>query len=102
MSFEQYGRTNLAVELAIPWIKKHIWLVPGINYVSRLIDEGIDRGCIWTASELTDLYAMDRLQSTDRRAIALLKVHFNINIVSVEDWPGADDDSPQPPSEASR
>ena len=90
MSFEQYGRTSLAVELAVPWMQKHLWLVPDVGYVDQLVDQGVDRGCIWTAAELTDLYAMDRLQSTDRRAIALLKAHFNIKIVSVVDW--SDDD----------
>ena len=43
-------------------------------------------GCIWTAAELTNLDRIDRLQENDRRAIALLKTHFNIRILSVEDW----------------
>ena len=86
MSFDEYGRTNLAVELTVPWMKKHLWLVPDVAYVDELVGEGIERGCIWTAAELNDLYAIDRLQEKDRRAIALLKAHFNIKIVSVEDW----------------
>ena len=45
-----------------------------------------DRGCIWTAAELTDLYGIEQLDEKDRQAIALLKAHFNIKIVSVEDW----------------
>jgi len=86
MSFDEYGRTNLAVELAVPWMQKHLWLVPDVDYIDQLVDQGVDRGCIWTAAELTDLYGIEQLQEKDRQAIALLKAHFNIKIVSVEDW----------------
>jgi hypothetical protein len=94
MSFEEYGRTDLAVELAVPWTRKHLWLVPDAGYVDQLVDQGIERGCIWTADELADLYRIERLQETDRRAIALLKAHFNITILSVEDWSEGDDGPP--------
>ena len=40
MSFEQYGQTSLAVELAVPWMQKHLWLVPGVGYVDQLVDQG--------------------------------------------------------------
>ena len=91
MSFEEYGRTDLTVELVVPWMKKHLWLVPDVGYVDQLIDQEIDRGCIWTAAELTDLYGIEQLQEKDRQAVALLKAHFNINILSVKDW--SEDDS---------
>ncbi len=89
MSFDEYGRTNLAVELTVPWMKKHLWLVPDVAYVDELVDEGIERGCIWTAAELNDLYAMDRLQEKDRRTIALLRAHFGIKILSIQQGPDA-------------
>ncbi len=94
MSFEEYGRTDLTVALAVPWMQKHLWLVPDVGYVDQLVDQGVDRGCIWTAAELTDLYGIEQLQEKDRQAIALLKAHFNIKIVSVEDSSVGDDDPP--------
>ena len=86
MSFEEYGRTDLTVELVVPWMKKHLWLVPNATSIDQLVDRGVDRGCIWTAAELIDLYRIEQLQQNDRKAVALLKAHFNIKILSVEDW----------------
>ena len=86
MSFEEFARAALFVELAVPWLEKHLWLVPDASCIDRLTNEGVDRGCIWTAEELTDLYAIDALQETDRRAIAALKAHFGIEILSVSEW----------------
>ena len=84
MSWEEYARTNMAVKLAVPWLRKHLWLVPDTAYIDQLLGQGIERGCIWTASELADLYDIQGLQEEDRRAIALLKAHFGIEILSVE------------------
>lgn len=86
MTFEEYSRTNLAVKLAIPWLTEHLWLVPDVTYIAQLLEEGIARGCIWTASELIDLYRIERLQEEDRRALAVLRSHFNTRILSIEDW----------------
>lgn len=86
MSFEEYGRTNLTVELSVPWMREHLWLVPDKTDVPRLLKSGIKRGCIWTASELSNLYSIEQFDGQDRRTIALLRAHFGIEIESITDW----------------
>ena len=95
MSFREYGRAHFAVKLAVPWMRRHLWLVPDTSYLDQLLDRGVDRGCIWTAADLIDLYRIEQLREDDRRAIALLKAHFNIKILSVEDWSESGDRPPE-------
>ena len=83
MTFEDLARADFSVEIEVPWLKRHLWLVPTSGSVETLVQRGVERGYVWTAAELADLYAIELLGAEDRRAIVLLKAHFGIEIVSV-------------------
>ncbi len=83
MSFEDLAESNLAIEISVPWLKDHLWLVPNEAGAQQLINEGIERGYIWTAADLIDLYQLDALGPTDRRGLAILRAHFGIEVISI-------------------
>ena len=84
MSFEEFEKADVRVKIAVPWLSKNLWLVSTSSCVDGLLRGGVSRGCVWTATELANLYAIDGLNGNDRRAMAILKAHFNIRILSIE------------------
>lgn len=86
MTVAEYIRSDLAVELEVPWSRDHLWLVPSADKVDLLVAQKVARGAIWIPAELTGLLGIDGLRETDRGAIARLRTAFGAQIVSVEPW----------------
>jgi len=100
MSTSEYTQTDLAIQLAVPWFDQHFWLVPRAKHVEQLVAQGIARGLIWTAAELTQFLALDEVPETDRHALARLRARFGAEIVRFEPW--TNDDRERPRSTALR
>ncbi len=48
MTFEDFAKADCSVEIEVPWLRKHLWLVPTSAFAHALVGQGIERGCIWT------------------------------------------------------
>ena len=84
MSFDQFRDSSLIIEVTVPWLEQHLWLVADSRIANRLVDQGVRRGHIWTATELTDLYRLDGASPKERIGIARLKAQFGAEIVRVD------------------
>jgi len=84
LSFEEFGGTNLMVEVTVPWLDQSLWIVAHSHLAAHLVAQGVHRGHIWTAAELIDLDRLDGATADDRVAIAKLKAQFGAAVVSVD------------------
>ncbi len=90
LSLDDFARQDHSLELAVPWLAETIWWVPRAEHIGGLVRDGVHRGRIWTAQELTDLTRLnDHAESrADIERITKLKLAFDATILSV------DEDSP--------
>lgn len=93
MSFEEFAQADFAIEIAVPWLDRSLWLIPHAKYIDQLLAQGVERGRIWTAAEMADLYTIDGVEPSDRVSIAKLKATFGATVLSVE--PRQERDGPQ-------
>jgi len=90
MALDEYGRAGAPLEVRVPWFPVTLWFVPDARHLDALVKEGVSRGRIWLAAELTDLLAGPELALEEVRTIALTKVFFGGEVVDVRRrWPEA-------------
>ena len=83
LSLSEFERQGYAIEARVPWLEETLWFVPRPEQVATLMKEGISRGRIWTAAELTDLLSIPGLGSNEIESIGRLKAEFGAEILSV-------------------
>lgn len=76
MSLDTFEQRGAMLEVAVPWLDKTLWFVPGEADVETLMKEGVSRGRIWTAKELMDLLAIPDLTKERVAKVAQVKVIF--------------------------
>ena len=82
MSLDEFSRLGLGLKLKVPWFGESIWLVSERVAVSRLSDEGVPRGAIWTAKEAKDLLSVG-MTTEDVIKISRLRLEFNADISEI-------------------
>lgn len=70
-------------ELFVPYLDGTIWFVPTIDLAAPLMREGVNRGRIWTASELCDVDALGQRRPADIPTIGRIKAAFGAEVVEV-------------------
>ena len=60
-----------------------IWFVPRVEHIEDLVNDGANRGRIWTARELKDLSSVPSLTEQDLVALSRLKLAFGGEVLSV-------------------
>ncbi|MBZ5639929.1 MAG: hypothetical protein LAO51_14375 [Acidobacteriia bacterium] len=84
MSLREFERCGYAVEATVPWLSETLWFVPRVEHIRVLMADGVRRGRIWTARELTDLLSISGMNPQDIAGFARLKAAFGIDVFSVE------------------
>ena len=83
MPLDRYARDGAPLEVRVPWHGETLWLVPDDWQAEALVREGVSRGRIWTAGELSALMALpDRTPEIVQR-LALAKRAVDGDIVEV-------------------
>jgi hypothetical protein len=75
------------VEVRVPWLPLTLWLVPSLRAAELLVQEGLSRGRIWTATELLNLLAVPGITTADARRLAEAKLEFDGEITGVRPVP---------------
>ncbi len=83
LSLEEFERGHSSIEVSVPWLATTLWWVPRPEHVDELMAEGVARGRIWTARELTDLITLPGLTQPDLVSLAHLKLEFDADVVAV-------------------
>ncbi len=83
LSLDDFAEQDYSIELAVPWLEETIWFVPDVEHIRELTQEGVNRGRIWTAGELADLWRIPNLTGTDIEPLARLKAAFGAEILTV-------------------
>ena len=83
LTVSEFGRQDLGVEVAVPWLEETVWLVPRVDQADRLVRSGVKRGRIWTATELADLFSIDGVSPDDIARIGRLKAMFGAEVCEV-------------------
>lgn len=85
MSLDQFAQQAAWLEIRVPWHRGTFWFVPSGADAERLAREGVSRGRIWTAQELTSLLSIPNLVPESVRTVALAKVEFRGEVITVSE-----------------
>ncbi len=83
MPLDQYGHDGAPLEVRVPWHGETLWFVADDRQAEALAREGVSRGRIWTAGELSALMALPDLTPELVRRLAGAKREFDAWIVEV-------------------
>lgn len=83
LPLSRFAQEGCPLEVRVPWLDVTLWFVPTAADAEALAQEGVSRGRIWTARELTDLLAIPGLAKEDAKTIACTKLEFNGTVVEV-------------------
>ena len=83
MPLDQYGRDGPPLEVRVPWHGETVWFVPDDQQAEVLVREGVSRGRIWTARELSALMALPDPTPEIVQRVAAAKREFGGDIVEV-------------------
>jgi hypothetical protein len=83
MPLDVFARDGQPLEVRVPWAPVTLWFCPDVHHAEALINDGVSRGRIWTAAELMDLLSPGDLTPEAIRVVALAKLEFDGDVVSV-------------------
>jgi hypothetical protein len=83
MPLDQFAREGQCLEIRVAWHTETLWFVPDERDAAALVHDGVGRGRVWTARELTELLALSDQTLTTVRAVALAKRAIDGDIVEV-------------------
>ena len=83
MPLDRYARDGAPLEVRVPWHGETLWLVPDDRQTEVLAREGMSRGRIWTARELSALMALPDPTPEIVQRVAAAKREFGGDIVEV-------------------
>jgi hypothetical protein len=82
LPLDAFAAQGQPIEIRVPWWAQTLWFVPDESHARRLEAEGVSRGRIWTAGELSDLLGV-RDQPRAARMVAIAKLEFGGEVVEV-------------------
>ncbi|MBZ5639167.1 MAG: hypothetical protein LAO51_10510 [Acidobacteriia bacterium] len=86
MTLAEFEKTNLAIEVQVPWLDVSLYFVPRAQQVEHLVRIGVHRGRVYTARELTNLTNLpcpDEERPSEIKKIAQMKLAFGAMILDV-------------------
>ena len=83
MPLDRYAREGAALEIRVPYHGETLWLVPTDREAATLGREGVGRGRVWTARELSALMALPDRTLEIVQSLALAKRAVDGDIVEV-------------------
>jgi hypothetical protein len=81
MPLGEFARCGALLEVRVPWLNVTLWLVPAERDLGGLLCEGVGRGRIWTAAELSELLSLEARPAV--KALANAKLAMDGEIVAV-------------------
>jgi len=83
MPLDVFAREGASLAVRVPWLEVTLWMVPGDRDAAILVEEGVNRGRIWTSTELMNLMSIaDRTPDMVKR-LALAKLELGGEVVGV-------------------
>jgi hypothetical protein len=86
LPLDVFAGADHMLEFRVPWHRATLWLVPDEGAVQGLEAEGVSRGRIWTAQEVTDLLSVSGIAREAARMVALAKMGFDGEVTEVRPW----------------
>ncbi len=83
MPLDEFRARGALLEVRVPWLSVTLWMVPAEGDVELLLAEGVSRGRIWTAAELTNLMTICDRTPEGMKTITHAKLLANGDIVEV-------------------
>ncbi len=83
MPLDQFAREGQLLEVRVPWLDVMLWFVPAEREAEALAREGVSRGQVWTARELSALMALPDRKLEIVQGLALAKRAVDGDIVEV-------------------
>lgn len=83
MPLSEFERRGALLELRVPWLPVTLWLVPAARDLGVLLAEGVGRGRVWTAAELSGLLGLGARPAEAVKALAHAKLALDGDIVAV-------------------
>jgi hypothetical protein len=83
MPLDQFAREGQCLEIRVAWHTETLWFVPGERDAAALAREGVGRGRVWTAGELTALMVLSDRALATVCTVALAKCAIDGDIVEV-------------------
>ena len=83
LPLSQFARQDCFLKVSVPGLAEPLWFASGQAEVDTLLSEGIRRGRIWTATELSDLCTDPAPTQKEVVSIARVKLKFSATIVDV-------------------
>jgi len=81
MPLDRFEREGQLLEIRVPWHAETLWLVPAERDAEALGREGVSRGRVWTARELTTLMALPNRTPSVVQTLAHAKCAVDGDIV---------------------
>jgi len=83
MPLDVFAREGASLAVRVPWLEVTLWMVPTDQDAAALVGEGVNRGRIWTSTELMNLMSIaDRTLDMVKR-LALAKFELGGEVVEV-------------------
>lgn len=83
MPLARYAHEGAPLEVQVPWLGETLWFVPGDRQAEALVGEGVDRGRIWTTTELMGLMCVRACNAGKVSMIALTRIASSGDITEV-------------------
>lgn len=83
MPLDQYARKGAPIEVEVPWLSETVWFVADDRQAKALAQEGLSRGRVWTARELSALMALPERTPDIVQSLALAKRAVDGDILEV-------------------
>jgi hypothetical protein len=80
---DEFAANGELLEVRVPWLDVTLWFVPEERDAEALVRDGVNRGRVWTATELMAVMAIGGRTSEALRPIALAKLTFDGDIAAV-------------------
>ena len=83
LTISEFQNQTHRIEVRVPGFDETLWFVPGKASVQKLRSQGVHRGRIWTAQELSAIYEIGQLDRKELQRLALLKKRLDLEVISV-------------------
>ena len=83
MLLSEFERQDCALQVTVPWLTDSLWFAPTQAVATVLAAEGVSRGKIWTAAELTDFLSIPGLTTEKVTSIQAIMDEFGGHLAEV-------------------
>jgi hypothetical protein len=83
MLLDEFARAGELIEVRVSWHVETLWFAPNERDAATLGREGVDRGRVWTATELIAVMALPSWTRAVIQTVAVAKLAIHGEVVEV-------------------